>query len=136
MTLRDLTSKRQTGSFPPSLDFIAFTWAEGLLESERQGKVCRDFKVIQRISQLSRWGAAYGSPAAARDPVMRGSPGGHCPGPTVLRAPSSWSRALREAAGLESIKKPLVHQSTPERFRGKGNCSPPGDASPLSSAQT
>lgn len=38
------------------------TWVEGLLGSERQGKVCRDFKVIPGSSCLRHRGATHGSP--------------------------------------------------------------------------
>lgn len=60
-------STRRPSAYPGVLHrqvFTVFTWAEDLLGSERQEKVCRGFKVIPRSSCLRRRGAAHGSPAA------------------------------------------------------------------------
>lgn len=65
--------------------------------SERQGKVCRGFKVIPRTSCLTRHGAAHGSHAAAPHPGTSGLPGGRCTG---CKSSSSRSRTPTAAMGL------------------------------------
>ncbi|KAF6104171.1 hypothetical protein HJG60_011189 [Phyllostomus discolor] len=112
------------------------SWAEGLLGSERQGKVCRDFKVIPRSACLRHRGATHGSPTV---PPRQSWPTWRTlPRSQSLWTPSSRGLVPRATGSLrnrvhQEASSPL--QSTPERFRGKGNHSTPGGASPQSSAQ-
>lgn len=116
-------SKRLPRSFAPSPVFTAFTWAKGLLGSERQGKVCRGFKVIPRTSCLRRHGAAHGSHAAAPDSGARGLPGGRCTGCKCPPVPTLSESHPHSGMGLGNsvYKKPLVHHQAPRSGpEGKG----------------
>nr|XP_012620411.1 uncharacterized protein LOC105871562 [Microcebus murinus] len=98
-------SKRLPGSFASSRVFTAFTRAEGLPGSERQEKVCRAFKVIQRSSRLRRRDAAHGSPAAVPDSGTRRPPGGPRPGPGCRWL--SGPQALGSHRGSQGSEPPM-----------------------------
>ncbi|XP_048660163.1 uncharacterized protein LOC125617156 [Marmota marmota marmota] len=113
-------STRYSNAYPEALHQVMILppahGAKGLPGSERQGKVCRAFKVISRSSCLSRRGAAHSLPRRLLSPALEALQG-NLPESQVPSSPQTLRVTLPERGGAlerssdvtESIKKPRAH---------------------------